>query len=160
MYTNPSMNAKNIHIKSFGCQMNKLDTAMVGAAVKEAGYQLIDDYEQADIVLLNTCSVRERAEKKVFSHLGRLKRLKEDRPELIVGVIGCMAQRLGDELLEHEAVNIVCGPAQISEIVTLIGNALSERENKKYILSQYSTALEPYTYDDIKGTSKNSISAV
>jgi len=114
-----------VYIESFGCQMNKLDTALVGSALQEAGFHLADGLQEADVVLINTCSVRQHAEDRVLSHLGHLKHLKEDRPDLVVGVIGCMAQRLGDKLLEHEAVNIVCGPAQIPQIADLIRQALA-----------------------------------
>ncbi len=113
-----------VHIKSFGCQMNKLDTALIASALQAAGFRLTDDVKEADAVLINTCSVREHAEERVYSHLGHLKHLKQYRPDLIVGVIGCMAQRLGDKLLEHEAVNIVCGPAQIPQIADLLREAL------------------------------------
>jgi len=93
--------------------MNKLDTALVIGALKEAGFSLTDTVKEADAVLINTCSVREHAEQRVLSHLGHLKHIKESRPDLVVGVIGCMAQRLGEKLLKHEAVNIVCGPAEL-----------------------------------------------
>ena len=122
------MNTKTVHIASFGCQMNKLDTAMVTAALKEDGFMLIDSAADADVVLINTCSVREHAERKVLSHLGNLKHIKQTRPEMIVAVIGCMAQRMGGELLEHEAVDIVCGPAQIPQIVSLINDAIREKK--------------------------------
>ena len=108
------MSTRTVHIKSFGCQMNKLDTALVTSALKEAGFGLTDSIKEADVVLINTCSVRQHAEQRVLSHLGHLKHIKESRPEIIVGIIGCMAQRLGGKLLEHEAVDIVCGPAQKS----------------------------------------------
>ena len=120
------MSQKKVHIKSFGCQMNKLDTALVTAALEDAGFDLSESVKDADVVLINTCSVREHAEQRVFSHLGHLKHIKKSRPDLVVGVIGCMAQRLGDKLLEHEAVNIVCGPAEIPQISRLIANALQE----------------------------------
>lgn len=110
--------------------MNKLDTALVASALQEAGFCLTDDVKDADAVLINTCSVRQHAEERVFSHLGHLKHLKEHRPELVVGVIGCMAQRLGDKLLEYEAVNIVCGPAQIPQIADLLGEALGRVEKR------------------------------
>lgn len=122
------MKAQTVHIKSFGCQMNKLDTALVASALEEAGFRLTDSVRDADAVLINTCSVREHAESRVFSHLGHLKHLKAQRPGLVVGVIGCMAQRLGEKLLDHEAVNIVCGPAQIPQIAELIRQALAEHE--------------------------------
>ena len=122
------MKGKTVHIKSFGCQMNKLDTALVTAALKEAGFALTELVKEADAVLINTCSVREHAEQRVFSHLGNLKHIKENKPELVVGVIGCMAQRLGKELLEHDAVDIVSGPAQIPRIVALLKDAFLEKQ--------------------------------
>ena len=119
------MKSPAVFIESFGCQMNKLDTALVGAALAEAGFHLVDGLKEAQVVLINTCSVRQHAEDRVLSHLGHLKHLKEHRPDLVVGVIGCMAQRLGNQLLEHAAVNIVCGPAQIPQIADLIRQALA-----------------------------------
>jgi tRNA-2-methylthio-N6-dimethylallyladenosine synthase len=121
------MNQKTVHIKSFGCQMNKLDTALVTSALEEAGLRLSDSVKQADVVLINTCSVRNHAEQRVLSHLGHLKHIRRTRPDLVVGVIGCMAQRLGKELLEHDAVDIVCGPTQIPQVTTLVTSALAEK---------------------------------
>ncbi len=115
--------------------MNKLDTALVGSALAAAGYRLTERLQEADVVLINTCSVRQHAEQRVLSHLGHLKHLKEQRPELIVGVIGCMAQRLGEELLRHEAVNIVCGPAQIPQLAELIGQTL-ERHTQEIAITE------------------------
>jgi len=117
-------------IKSFGCQMNKLDTALVTSALEDAGFGFTDSAKEADVVLINTCSVREHAEQRVLSHLGHLKHIKESRPDLVVGVIGCMAQRLGNKLLEHEVVNLVCGPAEIPQIKQLIINTLKEKKKK------------------------------
>jgi tRNA-2-methylthio-N6-dimethylallyladenosine synthase len=108
--------------------MNKLDTALVTSALEEAGFDITDSVKQADVVLINTCSVREHAEQRVLSHLGHLKHIKETSPDLVVGVIGCMAQRLGNKLLEHEAVNLVCGPAEIPQIKQLITEALREKK--------------------------------
>jgi len=117
------MAVRKVYIESFGCQMNKLDTALIRSALKGVGFVISESVEEADGVLINTCSVREHAEQRVFSHLGYLKHLKKSRPQLVVGVVGCMAQRLGDKLLEHEAVNIVCGPGQIAEIPGLLQKA-------------------------------------
>jgi tRNA-2-methylthio-N6-dimethylallyladenosine synthase len=127
------MSAQKVHIKSFGCQMNKLDTALVTSALKEAGFSLTEGVKEADVVLINTCSVREHAEQRVLSHLGHLKHIKESQPDLIVGVIGCMAQRLGDKLLEHAAVNLICGPAQIPQISQLLKKVLQERKKSSAI---------------------------
>ena len=110
--------------------MNKLDTALVTSALKGAGFTLTASVKEADVVLINTCSVRQHAEQRVLSHLGHLKHIKKSRPDMIVGVIGCMAQRLGDKLLEHEAVNIVCGPTQIPQIAKLITEALERNEKR------------------------------
>jgi len=107
--------------------MNKLDSALVTAALKDAGFALTETVKDADVVLINTCSVRLHAEQRVLSHLGHLKHIKETRPELLVGVIGCMAQRLGADLLDHEAVDIVCGPAQIPQIPDLVNRALKDK---------------------------------
>ena len=122
--------AKRIFLKTYGCQMNKLDSALVTAALKEAGFEIIESEKDADAVLINTCSVREHAEQRVLSHLGHLKHIKESRPDMVVGVIGCMAQRLGDKLLEHKAVNIVCGPGQIPKLVEYVKGALSRKSKQ------------------------------
>jgi len=121
------MNSKKVHVKSFGCQMNKLDTALAAESLRQAGYELTDKAKQADVVLINTCSVRQGAEQRVLSHLGHLRHIKENRPDIIVAVIGCMAQRLGGQLFENSAVDIVCGPAQIPQISKLINDTLYKR---------------------------------
>ena len=133
---------KKIYIRSFGCQMNKLDTALVTSALKEAGFSLTESIKEADIVLINTCSVREHAEQRVLSHLGHLKHIKKSRPDIIVGVIGCMAQRLGDKLLEHEAVNIVCGPTQIPQVADLLKQALEKNEKLLAVTEKIRTSSE------------------
>jgi len=110
--------------------MNKLDSALVSSALTDAGFSLTQSVKEADAVLINTCSVREHAEQRVISQLGHLKHIKQSKPHLVVGVIGCMAQRLGDKLLEHEAVNIVCGPTQIPQIADLLKQALEKNEKR------------------------------
>jgi tRNA-2-methylthio-N6-dimethylallyladenosine synthase len=115
-------------VQTFGCQMNKLDSALVSAALAESGFAFTERIKEADVVLINTCSVREHAEQRVFSHLGHLKHIKESKPNLVVGVIGCMAQRLGEQLLQDRTVDIVCGPGQIPQITELVEKALSEKQ--------------------------------
>jgi tRNA-2-methylthio-N6-dimethylallyladenosine synthase len=110
--------------------MNKLDTALVCSAFKDADFRLTDDVKEASVVLINTCSVRQHAEDRVISHLGHLKHIKKTNPNLVVGVIGCMAQRMGEALLEHEAVDLVCGPAQIPHLVTLCQEARVQKKEK------------------------------
>jgi len=130
------MTGKNVYIKTFGCQMNKLDSALIVAALRDSGFRVIDNVKEADVVLLNTCSVRDHAEQRVLSHLGHLKHIKEIKPELVVGVIGCMAQRLGEELFSQSAVDIVCGPAQIAEIPRLICEALKNKKRTVAVTGQ------------------------
>jgi tRNA-2-methylthio-N6-dimethylallyladenosine synthase len=110
--------------------MNKLDSGLLASALTEAGYTLTEKATEADAVVINTCSVREHAEARVFSHLGHLKHLRKTRPGLVVAVMGCMAQRLGAELLAHPAVDIVCGPAQLPQLPSLIEKA-SEKSRKE-----------------------------
>ncbi len=120
-------NTMKVFLQTYGCQMNKLDTALIVAALKDAGFHLTESSQESDVVLINTCSVREHAEEKVLSHLGNLKHIKETRPDLVVGVIGCMAQRMGGQLLEHPEVDIVCGPAQIPQITDLVKKAIQKK---------------------------------
>jgi tRNA-2-methylthio-N6-dimethylallyladenosine synthase len=121
------MNKRLVHIKSFGCQMNKLDTALVESALKEAGFGLTESVKEADLVLFNTCSVRQHAEDRVISNIGHMKHLKKAKPHLVVGIMGCMAQRLGEELLAHEAVDLVVGPGQIPHIVSLVESVMHDQ---------------------------------
>jgi len=130
---------RKVHIKCFGCQMNKLDTALVSASLREAGFGLTESVKDADAVVINTCSVREHAESRVLSHLGHLKHLKKHRPGLVVAVIGCMAQRLGETLLEHEAVNIVCGPVQIPQLAELVTGALAQNAKELAVTDEIRT---------------------
>ena len=125
--------------------MNKLDTALVRSALLDAGFALTESVDDADVVLLNTCSVRQHAEQRVLSHLGNLAHIKKSRPDMVVGVIGCMAQRLGDKLFEHKAVNIVCGPAQIPQIAELVTEALRGRKKTVAITAQIRQATEEQT---------------
>jgi tRNA-2-methylthio-N6-dimethylallyladenosine synthase len=123
-----------VFFQTFGCQMNKLDSAIIKASLRDAGCQFVDNAKDADVVLINTCSVRDHAEQRVMSHLGNLKHIKETKPDLVVAVIGCMAQRLGDELFKQPAVDIVCGPTQIAEIPRLISEAIQEKKKASAIV--------------------------
>jgi tRNA-2-methylthio-N6-dimethylallyladenosine synthase len=130
------MSKKLVHIKSFGCQMNKLDTALVESALKEADFHVTDAIKEADLVLFNTCSVRQHAEDRVMSNIGHMKHLKKSKPHLVVGIMGCMAQRLGEELLEHDAVDLVVGPGQIPHIVSLIESVMHDQGKQLDVTAQ------------------------
>ncbi len=115
-----------VFLRSFGCQMNKLDTNLVVNSFLQAGFEFTEELSEADVVLVNTCSVRNHAEDRVLSLLGHMKHIKKTRPKIIVAVFGCMAQRLKEDLLNHKAVNIVCGPLQIPQLVHLVNNAVEQ----------------------------------
>ncbi len=113
-----------ICIHTFGCQMNKLDSELVAEALAAAGHTLTGDETEANAILFNTCSVREHAEQRVLSRLAQLRPLKERRPGLVVGVMGCMAQRLADGLLAKEpTLDLVCGTRAFPGIVRLLEEA-------------------------------------
>lgn len=118
-----------LFIETVGCQMNVLDSELVVGALRKHGYALTSDIGQADTVLFNTCSVREHAEHKIYSQLGRMKHSRRDRPAQVIGVIGCMAQK-DQELIFRRAphVDIVVGTGQLAEIPRMIDEARRNRE--------------------------------
>src|SRR5688572_30000502 len=102
---------KKAFIETYGCQMNISDSELMQGILAAQGYDAVTAPEQADVILVNTCAIRDHAEQRVFGRVGELFRLKRDRPELIIGVTGCMAQRLGPSLLEKAPyVELVMGP--------------------------------------------------
>jgi len=117
--------AKKLYIRTFGCQMNEHDsTRMVDLLDQAVGVTLTDDPEQADILLLNTCSVREKPQEKVFSELGRWRPLKEARPEVVIGVGGCVAQQEGARIRQRAPyVDLVFGPQTIHRLPQMIDEA-------------------------------------
>lgn len=122
------MAPKRVYLETFGCQMNELDSELVAGQLAAMGYSFTTDSDQADIVLYNTCSVRERAEQKVWSRLGALKAEKADRPDLVVGVLGCMAERDGTDLMKRmPVVDLMCGPAELDKLPALLDNAVRTR---------------------------------
>jgi tRNA-2-methylthio-N6-dimethylallyladenosine synthase len=115
---------KRLYIETVGCQMNLLDSEMVVASLRRQGYELVHEATDADTILFNTCSVRQHAEDKTYSALGRLRKHKEKFPQKIIGVMGCMAQK--DQRLIFERapyVDIVVGPGQLAQIPELIQQA-------------------------------------
>ena len=115
-----------VYIETVGCQMNVLDSEMVVAILKQRGYEVVDDPAQADTILFNTCSVRQHAEDKIYSALGKLRHCKQAHPEKIIGVLGCMAQK-EQQLLFRRApfVDLVVGPGQLQQTADLIEQARS-----------------------------------
>ena len=113
---------KKLYIETYGCQMNVADSEVVASVMKMAGYETIDSLDEADAVFLNTCSVRDNAEQKIYHRLEALHALRRKRP-LIVGVLGCMAERVKDDLLEHHHCDLVAGPDAYLSLPDLIAQA-------------------------------------
>ena len=122
-----SFSGKTYYLKTYGCQMNEHDSENIAAMIESLGFKRIDDYEDADLVLLNTCSIRENAHNKAFGMLGRLKHIKETKnPSLIIGLCGCMAQEAGvvEEILkDYRFVNFVFGTHNLHELPSILTKA-------------------------------------
>lgn len=111
---------KKLYIETYGCQMNVADSEVVAAVMKMAGYDLCEREEEADAVFLNTCSVRENAENKIYHRLEMLHAERKKGRSLILGVLGCMAQRVKEELIDQHHANLVCGPDSYLRLPELI----------------------------------------
>ncbi len=123
------MNNKAFYLETFGCQMNIVDSEQIVDLLQNIGYSQVDSAERADLILLNTCSVRDKAERKVYGHLGRFKPIKDQRPELIIGVGGCVAQQEGERMLENVAyLDLVFGTHNIHQLPQLIRQIEEKRE--------------------------------
>jgi tRNA-2-methylthio-N6-dimethylallyladenosine synthase len=115
---------KSFFLETFGCQMNVVDSERIVDLLGQIGYQRVDQPDQADLVLLNTCSVREKAERRVYGHLGRFKPIKDRRPELIIGVGGCVAQQEGERMLANVPyLDLVFGTHNIHRLPELVQQA-------------------------------------
>ena len=113
---------KKVFIKTFGCQMNEYDSSKMAALLEaDGGYVCTDTPEEADLILLNTCSVREKAQEKVFSDLGRFKRIQKERPEVVIAVSGCVASQEGQAIVKRAPyVNLVFGPQTLHRLPQMI----------------------------------------
>lgn len=112
---------KTFYIETYGCQMNVADSEVVGSILKMDGFELSSDATNSDLILINTCSIRDNAEQKVLSRLQYFNSLRKKRPNLIIGVIGCMAERVQTEMIKKHGVDIVVGPDAYLDIPNLIG---------------------------------------
>src|SRR6516162_50651 len=115
------MSVKKLYLETVGCQMNVLDSELVVGSLRRQGYTLTHEATDADVILFNTCSVRQHAEDKIYSALGRLRGHKKRHPHKVVGVLGCMAQK-DQELIRRRAphVDIICGTGQLARLPELI----------------------------------------
>jgi tRNA-2-methylthio-N6-dimethylallyladenosine synthase len=127
---------KSYYIETWGCQMNELDTQRLSGHLKLRGYKRVATESEADLILLNTCSIRDKSEQKVYSHLGRLREMKSER-ELKIGVCGCVAQQEGEQILERAPwVDFVMGPGNVGHLDDVLENgkrvALEFHEDRNY----------------------------
>ncbi len=124
------MPQKTVYLETFGCQMNELDSELVAGQLRALGYRFVNSADGADVVLYNTCSVREHAEQKVWSRLGELAERKLEQPQLVVGVLGCMAERDGTDLVKRmPVVDVMCGPGELDKLPSLLDNAVRTRDS-------------------------------
>ncbi|WP_420151173.1 tRNA (N6-isopentenyl adenosine(37)-C2)-methylthiotransferase MiaB [Spirosoma sp.] len=131
---------KRLYIESYGCQMNFADSEIVAAVMRNAGFATTSSAEDADLIFLNTCAIRDNAEQKVRHRLKHLTGLKRQKPELLVGMLGCMAERLKTKLLEEEkVVDIVAGPDAYRDIPKLVEEAESGQKAVNVFLSREET---------------------
>ena len=137
-------NKDKVYIETYGCQMNVADTEIVLGILKKNNYEVVDNPDNADVVLLNTCSIRDNAEQRIYGRLGNFKNLKNSKPELVVGILGCMAERLRKDLIdEKKIVDLVVGPDEYRRIPELLEVAFAGEKGIGVRLSRTET------YDDI-----------
>ena len=119
-----SNSKKKLFMETYGCQMNVADSEVVAAIMEHDGFERTKERIEADVILVNTCSVRENAEQRVRGRVQGFSVLKKKNPKLLIGVIGCMAERLGEKLFEQEKnVNIVVGPDAYMDLPLLVKKA-------------------------------------
>lgn len=141
---NRNPNTRKVYIETYGCQMNIADSELVASLMITDGFSITDTAENADVILLNTCSIRDNAEKKIFYRLNHLKAIKKKNFKLVVGIIGCMAERLKEKLIgERNLVSIVVGPDEYRNLPHLVNQAFAGEQGIAVKLSKVET------YDDI-----------
>ncbi|HEX2935728.1 MAG TPA: tRNA (N6-isopentenyl adenosine(37)-C2)-methylthiotransferase MiaB, partial [Bacteroidales bacterium] len=141
---------KKVYIETYGCQMNVNDSEVVMAILKGSGFNYTEATEDADLILINTCSIRDNAEQRVRGRLNYFRSIKKKKPELLVGVLGCMAERLKEKLLEEEKiVDIVVGPDAYRDLPALVREAGTGQKAINVLLSREETYadISPVRYD-------------
>jgi tRNA-2-methylthio-N6-dimethylallyladenosine synthase len=136
-------NGKKMYLESYGCAMNFSDSEIVASIMTGMGYETTKVIEEANVIFLNTCAIRDNAELRVWARLREIKKNKKRNDELIVGVLGCMAERLKDQLLEKEKlVDIVVGPDSYRDLPNLLATAESGQKAVNVLLSREETYAE------------------
>ena len=135
---------KKLYIETYGCQMNVNDSEVVLSILRGAGYGMCDSASDASLILINTCAIRDNAEQRILGRLDHYRLQKKGNPKLIVGVLGCMAERLKDKLLEHQAVDLVAGPDAYRDLPRLIASLTASGQKQINTLLSHEE-----TYGDI-----------
>ncbi len=151
-----SGNGKRLYVETYGCQMNVGDSEILVSIMQDEGYRYTEDIAQADVILVNTCSIRDNAEQRIWGRLREFHRYKRARKGLVVGIVGCMAERLREELFERETVvDVVVGPDSYRELPRLVAAAAAGSHGVNVQLSQEET------YGDIRPVrlDRNGVSA-
>jgi tRNA-2-methylthio-N6-dimethylallyladenosine synthase len=139
----PASQGKQFYIESYGCAMNFSDSEIIGSILSENGYSITQDEFSADLILLNTCAIRENAEKTIRDRLKHLRNNKRKNSDLIIGVLGCMAERLKTKLLEEEKlVDIVAGPDAYRDLPKLVEEVVDGQRAINVLLSREETYAE------------------
>ncbi|OJW71320.1 MAG: tRNA (N6-isopentenyl adenosine(37)-C2)-methylthiotransferase MiaB [Candidatus Amoebophilus sp. 36-38] len=134
------INPRNLYMESYGCQMNIADSEVVVSILKPHGFTLTDTYEQADVIFINTCAIRDKAEQTVRKRLAQFHEIKRNKPDMIIGVLGCMAERLKKTLLEEEKlVDLVAGPDAYRDLPRLVATVDSGHKAINTFLSREET---------------------
>jgi tRNA-i(6)A37 thiotransferase enzyme miaB len=136
---------KTYFLKTYGCQMNEHDSENIQAMLEEMGFKEAADYEQADLILLNTCSIRENAHNKAFGMLGRLKHLKQEKPDIIIGLCGCMAQEEGviqEILTRYPQVNFVFGTHNLHRLPIVLKKYMDTNHQEIEVFSKEGNLIE------------------
>ncbi len=134
---------RKLFIETYGCQMNVGDSEIVVSIMQQHGYIYTDRAEEADVVLINTCSIRDNAEQRIWGRLSEMRRLRKQRPSLVVGVIGCMAERLKEQLIEGgHGVDVVAGPDAYRDLPKLVREAEAGGKGVNVMLSREETYAE------------------
>ncbi|MBQ2728418.1 MAG: radical SAM protein, partial [Alistipes sp.] len=134
---------RRLFIETYGCQMNVGDTEIIISILQQHGYIYTETQAEADVVLINTCSVRDNAEQRIWGRLSEMRRLKKSKPSLIVGIVGCMAERLKEQLLDgNTGVDIVAGPDAYRDLPNLLKAAEAGERGVNVLLSAEETYAE------------------
>ncbi len=145
---------QSIYIETYGCQMNVADSEIVSGILNGEGYRISSTIDDADAIFLNTCAIRDNAEQRIYSRLANFNHLKKKNPHLVVGILGCMAERLRKDLIENQKiVDVVCGPDEYRKLPALIDHAFHGEKGISVQLSRVET------YDDITPLRTDGISA-